>query len=99
MQLIARFFKAISDDRLIDYYHRICDDYLDDFWTLFDKFRVYDNISDSVFMRLLNEPGTTLYRILKHKDIVRHFDGTIATFMRQSDQTARIIIGKFFGVK
>ncbi len=96
---IAKFFKAISDSSLFDYYHAVCITYLDDFWTLFDKFQVYGNISDSVFDRLLNEPETTLYRILEHKGIVRHFDKTIASFMRQSDQSARIIVSKYLEKK
>lgn len=96
---IAKFFKAISDSSLLDYYHAVCITYLDDFWTLFDKFQVYGNISDSVFDRLLNEPETTLYRILEHKGIVRHFDKTIASFMRQSDQSARIIVSKYLEKK
>lgn len=93
--LIARYFHSIDDSTFIDLFHSVCIDYLDDFWDLFDKYKTYENVSDSVFERLLNEPETTINPILEHKGIVKHYDKVLARFMRQSDQSARIIVGKF----
>ena len=95
MASIARYFKELNYNTLLENYQETCIDYIDDFWELVDKFKVYDNISESVFEKILNDPDTALFHILEHKGIVRHFDETIASFMRKSEQSARLIVGKY----
>ena len=95
MPIIARFFNSIDDNSFIEYNLSVCFVYVDDFWTLVDKFKVYERITDSTFSDLLNEPDTTLYNILEHKGLVHHYDQVLAEHMRKSDQSARIIIGKY----
>lgn len=95
MKKVGCFFNGISDSNLLDNYKKVCIDYLDDFWTLFEKLKIYNIISDSVFKNLLHEPETTLFKILEHKEIVKKYDSTLADFMKRSDQTARIIISKY----
>ena len=95
MKTISSFFRAIDDGSLADQFKKVGISYIDDFWALFCKFKLYQNISSIAFEKLLNEPETTLYRILEHKEIVKNYDSVIADFMRYSDQTARIIVGKF----
>ena len=99
VELCARYFTNINDETLQENYNSVCISYVDDFWSLFDKFKVYERISDSVFKRVLNESEIKLYQILKHKNVVKHYDEIIAEFMRQSNQTARIIISKFLEKK
>lgn len=95
MPVIARYFKGISDKSLLKQYYDVSMMYIDDFWELFDKFKVYENVSNDTFKEVINDPETVLYIILKYKGIVRHYNSTLAECMRQSDQTAEIIINKF----
>lgn len=93
--VIARFFSTIADDNIIDIHRAVRYDYTEDFWRLIDKFRVYERISDGKFKDVLNNQGITLYIILKEKKIVMHYDTVLADYMRQSDQSARILVSKF----
>lgn len=95
MPVVARYFQGISDKSLLNQYYAVCMLYIDDFWKLFDKFKVYENVSDDTFKDVINDPETALYIILKYKGIVRHYNTMLAECMRQSDQTAEIIIDKF----
>lgn len=95
LKLVGRFFSNIDDGRVLEYYPNIWVNYLDDFWFLVDKFKVYMKISESTFNCLLNNSETSLYHILQNKGIVKHFDTNLAEFMRNSNQSARIIVGKF----
>lgn len=95
MASIATYFSNITDENIMDIYLRISYIYVDDFWSLIEKFKVYERISNTVFQDILNNKETTLYIILKQKNIVKHYDAVLADFMRQSDQSARILIGKF----
>ena len=99
MKAIATFFKAIDDDCLLEHFKGVAIEYLDDFWELFVKFKVYINISPTAFSTLLHDQETTLHRILEHKEIVSYYDSLLSEFMRESDQTARIITGKFLEKK
>lgn len=96
---IARFFKTMSDDTFIYYYRCVSFEYLDDFWTLIDKNCVYKNISKSVFQTLLNEPNNSLNLILEHHALVSHFDEVLANYMRNSNQSAIIIIKNYLEIK
>ena len=99
MKTIATYFKTIDDDRLLEYFKGVAIEYLDDFWELFEKFKVYNIISPTAFNILLHDQETTLHQILEHKEIVTHFDSLLSEFMRESDQTARIITRKFLEKK
>ena len=94
-EIIAKYFMNITDDNILTIYFEVCRNYIDDFWTLIEKFKSYERISIDTFREILYNPETSLFYILKHKKIVKCFDPMIAEFMRQSDQTARIIVGKF----
>lgn len=93
--VIAKFFSLIHDDNFIEYIQNVAIGYLDDFWTLFERFKVYERISAETFTKYLELPDTALYRILKHKDIVREYDVPLANELRVSDQTCRILVTQF----
>ena len=95
MPTIAGYFKEISDISFLKKYHSVCVIYIDDFFALFEKFKVYERISESTFRCILNDSEPILYKILGHKGVVRYYDTILAEFMRTSSQTAEIIIRKF----
>lgn len=92
---VAKFFKSINDENFSEYHQPVLADYYDDFLNLFDRFKVYDNVSPGVFSRIFDEEGFTLYRILEYKGIVTHYDASLSKYMLSSEQTAEIIIRKF----
>lgn len=95
MPIVAKYFKCISDANFI----RICDEvsinYIDEFWMLFEKFKVFENVSEVVFGEYINKPLTTLHYILKHKQIVDYYDEVLSDCLRVSDQTAELIIHNY----
>ena len=95
MVTIAKYFSTITDENILDIYLGVSYIYTDDFWSLFEKFKVYERISNTVFQDIINSEETALYKILKQKHVVKYYDVVLAEYMRQSDQSARILIGKF----
>ena len=61
MKSVALFFKAINNENIIGYYDDISIDYIEDFWTLFDKFRLYERISDRSVKQLMNKDANALH--------------------------------------
>lgn len=97
--IVARFFKGIDDSNFVEAHDAVCFRYYDDFWTLIEKYKVYDRISDATFSFLLQSPETTLYKILAHKSIVQRYDAVLAENMRTSEQTAKLIFSKYLEKK
>ncbi len=95
LKTVASYFSKICDANLASQYSSTCTLYIDDFWKIFDKFKLYERISDSAFLSVINTPKATIYYVLRYKEIVKRYDIVLADFLRQSDQCARIIIGKF----
>ena len=93
--IIARYFSTITDSNFIEIEKNVCLRYLDDFWEVFENTKTFNHISDKEFKMYLEQPDTTLYKILEHKNIVNYYDSQIANFMRTSEQSARIIVTKF----
>lgn len=99
MGIVAKFFKAINDKSMETEFCKVCIDYQRDFWALFDKFSVYDQISPATFQAILYDPETRLVYILEHRKTVEHYDRILSDFMRQSDQVARILVSQFLEKK
>ena len=93
--ILGRFFGKIDDLSFIETQSNVCISYLDDYWKLFVKFKVYKKISSETMKTFLNQPETTLYKLLEHKELVEHFDNELAEVLRSSNQTPRILVSKF----
>ncbi len=89
--IIAEAFSRICDENFIEVVQNVAVGYLDDFWTLFSRFKVYQRITSKMFEDYLQFPDTSLYLILKHKDIVKAYDIPLANELRTSEQTCRIL--------
>lgn len=99
MGIVAKFFKAINDKSMETEFCKVCIDYQRDFWALFDKFSVYDQISPATFQAILYDPETRLDYILEHRKTVEHYDRILSDFMRQSEQASRILVSQFLEKK
>ena len=92
---LGKFFSRINDSSFEEYIQGVAIGYLDDFWKLFVRFKVYHRVSEEKFAAYLQLPDTTLNQILKHKDLVRHYDKPLAKVLRNSDQTYQMLTSNF----
>ncbi len=94
MKLCAKFFSQINDDNFIQIEEEICVSYLEDFWMLIEKFKVYERINKETFKRFL-EKNPTLWVILKRKHIVNYFGQELTDMLKVSEQTPKLIAHNF----
>lgn len=92
---LGRFFGKINDESFKQITKSVSIKYIEDYWSLFVKFKVFKRISSKVFAEYLNDPSATLWVLLHQKDLVKHYDEEFAEVMRTSSQTPRLIIEKF----
>lgn len=94
-KVIGKFLSSIDDNNFLEISNSVCYQYYDDYWKLFINFKVYKNISGQTFSLYLSIPDTALHVLLKHKNLVNHYEKEFAEILRSSEQTPRIIISKF----
>lgn len=94
-KIIGKFFSKINDENFIEQNQSVAYPYLDDFWTLFVRYKMYKRISPEVILNYLQLPDTTLYKLLEHEKLVDCYGIQLADVMRKSDQTVRILVSKF----
>lgn len=95
MKLCAKFFSKINNDSFMEIEECVCISYLEDFWTLVEKFKVYERISKDTFKRFMEDSNPTLWVILKHKRIVDFFGRELSDVLRVSEQTPELIAHNF----
>lgn len=93
--VVARFFKTLTDENLESYYFSICVHYIDSFWDLFEKFSCFNSVSKDTMKKLLMRGDIALYIIIEHAKITDAYDNEIADVLRQSEQTAMMIVSEY----
>lgn len=93
--IIGKFFSQISNENFLRIVATVSFLYMDDFWALFVRFKVFEKISAVAFEKYLSLPNTILYKILKHKSLVNHYGTQLANAMRMSNQTIEILVSQY----
>ena len=92
-EIIGRFFSKIMDSNIKTSFQSLNRLYVEDFWLLFSKYKVFSRVSGKTVVELLDEDVAALWPILEHKNIVLSYDHELAEFMRTSEQTAELLLG------
>lgn len=96
--IIGKYFSTVNEENILGIYKKIKGIYYDDFWKLFDYYKLYECISNEKFEELLNE-RLNLRFILVHKRIVYKYDSTITSIMMKNEQTCEILFKEYLTVK
>lgn len=94
-KVIGIYFAKIDNNNINQIISTISQKYIDDFWCLFSKHKVFTRISPEVFISSLSHHQANLSDILKYKEIVNHYDIVLANYMRTSRKSVPILIDNF----
>ena len=94
-RIIAIFFANLNSSNFMPNFQDVSVEYIDDFWYLFSRFKVYERISNEDFAQAIDLPDVRIFSFLKQKDIVNYYGQTIAVFMVQSVQSAELLMSQF----
>ncbi|WP_295362607.1 hypothetical protein [uncultured Pseudoramibacter sp.] len=95
----AKFFNNLSEHNFEEEFNNTAFNYIDDFWNLFETYKVYKNIESIAFQNFLRQNKLAIELVLRHRDIVKYYDDVIAEYLRNSDHTAEILSKKFLEKK
>lgn len=95
---IGFYLSSINDGNILSIYREIKSQYYDDFWTLFEKFKLYNKISKEVFEILLTERLNLRY-VLNHRILVKKYDEIISKIMKTHICSCEILLEEYFSLK
>lgn len=92
---IAIFMKSITPKNILSIYDELDYDYIDNFWELFEKFKLYQSIpSESIQAILLNNQGH-LRHFLERKVLVDYYGATTRELILSDSQNAELLLDKY----
>lgn len=86
------FFQNIIDEDILALLEELEFCYEKDFWKLVSKFKVYKEISPANLMKFLWGRSYCINNILKHKDIVYHFDKDVREFLIEYKDSWKLLL-------
>lgn len=92
---VARFFNSINGKNLTGFFDELNIEYREDFWALFEKFKVYAKITDEEFKQLMHEENFWLYQLLGYKTLVQHFGEVIKEYMLNDQLSAELLLDAY----
>jgi hypothetical protein len=90
-----QFMLSISNDNIIGLIDTLEFNYKKSFWELINNLRIYKEISKEIFSEILNKFHFQISYILSQKNIVRHFDKVITSFLLHYEKSAELLLTEF----
>jgi hypothetical protein len=92
---VAKFFKSIKSNNIIELIKEVDAFYNDDFWELIEKYKVYITIDDEIFGKIVNSEKVSLHQVLKNKKITNYFGGVLREHMLSNPESVVLLLDKF----
>lgn len=88
---IGKFLSKINKNNLSDIYSKIDYVYIEDFWNVFQEYKVYKRISGAVLENVIFHNEYDLFIILRNKKLVNRYGINITNVLLKSKYTPEII--------
>ncbi len=94
-KIIGKFCSKISNDNIEEYLDDIEPSYIEDFFEVLDKYKVYEKISDDVFSQILEKNDVYLHFILHNKNIVHTYDKILREKLLKYTDSAVLLLDEY----
>ena len=92
---VGVYFAEINEDNLCDIYSEIDFQYNEDFWLLFERYRVYKRISGRSFEDLLANQQVGIHNVLHCKAIVENYESEIVKYLMDNCKSAELLLREY----
>ena len=89
---IGIFFSKIDNKNIKRFYRQIDNDYEEDFWKLFDAFKLYNRIDCKIIDSMLKKQELSFEYLLPYKKVSQKYGEEIRSYMIDNPQTAEILM-------
>ena len=93
-EFIGRYFACIDNQNCRQIYNELELIYKEDFWELFEKYKVFKKVDSFVFEDIIMNSQSSIYHILGCKGIVQNYSGVIKHYFMCHWDAAKILLDK-----
>lgn len=93
-ELIGRYFGCIDNQNCKQIYNELELIYKEDFWKLFEKYKVFKKVDSFVFEDIIMNSQSSIYHILGCKGIVQNYSEAIKHYFMCHWDAAKILLDK-----
>lgn len=94
-RIIACYLKGINDSNFVGLYNKVDTIYKDDFFELLEKYKIYEQVSETIFDEILHNGKVCMHYILRNKKLVNHYGNIIRTCLLNNSKYAELILDKY----
>lgn len=100
LKVIRKFFGNITDENIMIKLSEVDTMYREDFWEIFDSFKIYKKIEKNTFKDILDSKRYTINYILYYKSIVQYYDDVIKShLLSHNDDSVELYLDEYFELK
>ena len=100
LKVIRKFFGNITDENIMIKLSEVDTMYREDFWEIFDSFKIYKKIEKNTFKDILDSKRYTINYILYYKSIVQYYDDVIKSYLlSHNDDSVELYLDEYFELK
>lgn len=92
---LGRYMNHIIDENFQNLYDEIEWKYKEDFWTLFESYKIYKKVSSGTFKKVIYKSRVSITQILEHPQIVKFYSEVLREWFLNTPDAARILIDKY----
>ena len=92
---IGIFFSKINNENFVSVYNQINYNYKENFWELFDSFKLYNRIHCEIIASMLENQEISIKYLLSHKSTSKKYETAICSYMLENPQTAEILMSNY----
>lgn len=93
--IIGKFSSNIDNSNIEKYLSEVEINYVEDFFEILDKYKVYNVIDDAVFKCILEKKSSYLYMTLHNKNLVGNYDMTIKECLLKDNKSAELLLDEY----
>lgn len=93
-EFIGRYFACIDNQNCRQIYNELELIYKEDFWELFEKYKVFKKVDSFVFEDIIMNSQSSIYHILGCKGIVQNYSEAIKHYFMCNWDAAKILLDK-----
>lgn len=94
-KIIGKFCNTIRNDNIESIILGVDNNYIEDFFELMNKYKIYEKISNAVFVKILSSKKYYLDCILTNENLVYYYDEEIRNALLMTDDSAELLLNNY----
>lgn len=96
---LSIYINSIDENNFEEIYSKVSRLYKDDFWKLFDKYKIFNKISKTYFIEFIKKNDIHPYEIMQYEAIINYYDDVLSEYYYNDVRLAELLVRKYIEKK